>query len=104
MRPNALRRVDSPVWQTPSASGQQVLPHYRYSANRGVDPSLPLADFYSAHLAGAHIAFCRRMATAIHRTLVRGQAARVLPRLAVSLRRVALVDCQNSETTLISTC
>src|SRR5207248_10377243 len=50
---------------------------------------------YSWSLAGAGGALRCRMDPAIHRSLLRGQTTGVLQRLSFSLRRIALVGCED---------
>src|SRR5262249_49578248 len=95
-----LRRVDSAVRREPSTSGESVLPHHRNSIDCGFRPALPAADRGSTHVDRPGVALRRRMDSPIQGTLVRRQAAGVLPGLAISFYRSALVDSKNTRTSV----
>jgi predicted O-methyltransferase YrrM len=94
--------VDSAIQREPSASGEQVLPHDRHSFDRRFHSIFLIAHHCPSLLAIAGYVIYRRMAFAIHRTLVRGKAAGILPRLALPIRRAPMVERQNSRPRLIT--
>src|SRR5438477_11577271 len=87
--------MDRPVLAEPPASGQPVLPHDRHPDDRDVDRyrcGRLLAD-------GAR-AVRPRLDFSVRRPCVRGKAAGVLPRLAVSPGRPQVVGGEDARTCL----
>ncbi len=95
------RTMGRTIRDQPSAPGQSPLPHFRHSHNFALSCSRRRGLLLSSPVALRSRSFRARMDSPIRRPRLRTQAARILQRLAIPLRRRPLVVGQDQRQSLM---
>src|SRR5438105_2469208 len=98
-RPSDVR-LDRALHAESPAPDEPRVPHHRHSPHRGFRPAVRDRPVRAWPLAGAAGPVRRRLGVSIHRPCLRGKASGVPERLALPLRRPALVAGEDPRTGL----
>src|SRR5579864_2292458 len=96
--------MDRSIFEKPSAPGQPYLPHVRHSHHSGFGRRVPRRFLLSSPVDLCAGTVRDRMDSPIRWPCLRGQAARIPQRLALSFRRRPLVVGQNQRQSLSALC